>query len=666
MKNTTILLLIILTGALTSCTKSAKEVDTTDSNVQLAATPPMGWNSYNTFGIDINAQIVMDVADAMVEKGMLAAGYEYVVIDDGWQIARDENGKIIADSARFPKGIKFVADYVHSKGLKFGIYTDMGTMTCGQLPGSYGYEEIDAQTYAEWGVDFVKADWCFTDGLDTRTQYKILSDAMRATGRSMVLSICEWGTTSPWEWGAGIGEMWRSTNDIQDCFDCVRDWGGMGWVPILEKNVNLAPYAGPSHWNDPDMLEVGNKSLNLTESKAHFSMWCMLAAPLIAGNDIATMNDSVQAILTAPEIIAIDQDPLGKQGTRIKNENGLQVWQKPLTDGSIAVALLNVSSVDAQMSFSLEEIGLQKGENQIRDLWARKDLPSIDEKFETNVVAHGVVVVKVKGMKAAVSKLAFNEESIKLNVGNHEMIEVTVVPSITPVLVSSSQEEVFSVEVAGVNLYRIKAKSEGKANLMAATFDGQFTVSIEVIVSASDLPDPWKFDDINDDKASVFYENGVFTVKAAGADIWAGFDQFAFVNQKKTGDAYISARIISQENTHPWAKAGLMFRESTAPNSKFMLISVTPGNGISMQWREKSGEGCLKKDFEKTDLPTYLKLAKSGSSFKSYLSNDGQSWKLMGEVTLDFANQYLVGLEVASHSSQVLNTSTFDQVEISK
>ena len=341
----------------------------------LAKTPPMGWNSWNAFDLNINSKIVKAVADSMVTKGLAAAGYQYIVIDDGWQISRDKNGKIIADSTRFPEGIKYLADYVHSRGLKFGIYTCCGTKTCGGRPGSYGYEAIDAKTYAEWGVDFIKEDWCNTDGMDTRTQYKIMSEAIKATGRPMLLSLCEWGVSSPWEWAKGIGAMWRTTSDIQDCFDCVRNWGGMGWVPILEKNANLAPYAGPGHWNDPDMLEVGNKALTPTECRSHFAMWCMLAAPLIAGNNISTMNDTIKNILTAPEIIAIDQDPLGIQGTRIRNNSGLQVWQKPLADGSIAVALLNVTKSSANMYVSLEEIGFEKGvSSNVRDLWNRKDI----------------------------------------------------------------------------------------------------------------------------------------------------------------------------------------------------------------------------------------------------------------------------------------------------
>lgn len=634
---------------------------------ELAKTPPMGWNSYNTYGIDINSKIVKSMADAIATNGMKEAGYEYIVIDDGWQIGRDTDGKIIANPDRFPEGIKYVADYIHSKGLKFGIYTDMGTKTCGGLPGSLGYEKIDAQTYADWGVDFIKADWCNTDGLDTRTQYNILSDAIRATGRPMILSICEWGVSSPWEWGKGIGAMWRTTNDIQDCYDCVRNWGGAGWVPIMEKNVNLAPFAGPGHWNDPDMLEVGNKSMNSVECRSHFSMWCMLAAPLIAGNNITAMNDTIRDILTAPEIIAIDQDPLGIQGTRIKSENGLQVWQKPLIDGSIAVALLNVTKSSAQISVTLEELGLKKGVNStVRDLWNRKDLASIKDMYKTEVKAHGVVVIKVKGKKAPVSMLKFNQESIELNKGNHTMVQYTVYPSVTSVSVSSSDEDVASLTLVGVNTYKLLAKKEGTCSLKAVTADGKFSTTCKIQVLPSNIPAPWKLNDVNDDKASATFNNGVYLIEGGGRDIWGGTDQFAFVNRESGGDSSISARIVSQSNSDPWAKSGLMFRESTAPNSKFIMVSVTPVNGISMQWRETTGGTCSKKDFRSVALPFYFKLSRTGSTFSAYKSSDGNQWDLLGSITLkeSFPDKYLAGMEVCSHISQVLNISKFDQVVV--
>ncbi len=633
----------------------------------LAKTPPMGWNSWNAFDLNINSRIVKAVADSMVSKGLTAAGYQYIVIDDGWQISRDKNGKIIADSTRFPEGIKYLADYVHSRGLKFGIYTCCGTKTCGGRPGSYGYEAIDAKTYAEWGVDFIKEDWCNTDGMDTRTQYKIMSEAIKATGRHMLLSLCEWGVSSPWEWAEGTGAMWRTTSDIQDCFDCVKNWGGMGWVPLLEKNVNLAPYAGPGHWNDPDMMEVGNKALTPTECRSHFSMWCMLAAPLIAGNNISTMNDTIKNILTAPEIIAIDQDPLGIQGTRIRNDSGLQVWQKPLEDGSIAVALLNLTTSSANMFVSLEEIGFEKGvSSNVRDLWKRKDITVVKDSFKTQVEPHGVVVVKIKGKKAPVSELKFNQSSIELNLGNHKLVQLSVIPSITPLTLTSSNEEILTLSIAGVNTYRLSATKEGKCTLKASTKDGSLIAYCDVHVVPSNIPAPWKFNDIKGNKASATYINGIFAIEADGNDIWGAGDQFAFMNRNVSQNTLISARIISQTNTDPWAKSGIMFRESIAPGSAFVMLCVTPGNGISLQWRDNTGGICNKKDFSSAPLPVYIKLSRNGSTFKASKSADGKQWDVLGEITLNrsFAEPYLAGLEVVSHSTQMLNLTEFDQVKV--
>jgi alpha-galactosidase len=634
---------------------------------ELAKTPPMGWNSWNAFDLNINSKVVKAVADSMVSKGLAAAGYQYIVIDDGWQIDRDKNGKIIADSTRFPEGIKYLADYIHSRGLKFGIYTCCGTKTCGGRPASYGYETIDAKTYAEWGVDFVKEDWCNTDGLDTRTQYKIMSDAIRATGRPMVLSLCEWGISSPWEWGKGIGAMWRTTSDIQDCFNCVRNWGGMGYILILEKNVNLAPFAGPGQWNDLDMLEVGNKALTPTECRSHFAMWCMLAAPLIAGNNISTMNDTIRDILTAPEIIAIDQDPLGIQGTRIRNDAGLQVWQKPLKDGSIAVALLNVTNVSAGMYVTLEEIGFKKDvTSSVRDLWNRKDLEATIDSFKTIIEPHEAVVVKIKGKKSSVSTLKFEKASIKINKGNHQCIQLTVIPSIAPLAVTSSNEDNLSLSIAGVNTYKLTALKEGNCIIKASSSDGTLSSSCNVQILPSSIPSTWEFEDIKDNKASAVYKDGVFSIEGAGADIWSSSDQFAFVHRKVEKDNYISARIISQTNTDPWAKTGLMFRESKAPNSSFVIICVTPGNGVSLQWRETTGGTCNKKDFSAESLPVYLKLSKNGSTFIVYKSINGKQWDLLGDIALNrsFIEPYLVGMAVCAHSSHMLNLSKFDQLSI--
>ncbi len=368
-----------------------------DNNNQLALTPPMGWNSWNLYQCDINEDLIKKTADAMVEKGMLRAGYEYLIIDDCWQIARDENGNILPDPEKFPSGIKALADYVHSKGLKFGIYSDAGTKTCQGRPGSRGYEFQDARTYAEWGVDYLKYDWCHHGTQNAQASYKLMANALKASDHPIVFSICEWGTNKPWLWGKQIGgNLWRTTEDILNCWDCRTDWGGMGFVHILDLQVGLECYAGPGHWNDPDMLEVGNSGLTVSESRAHFSLWTILAAPLIAGNDIIKMNNEIRDILTNKEVIAIDQDPLGKQGTRVKKLGDLEVWSRQLHDGSRAVVLFNRGKDTAEISFSWTDIGYPNNLNaKVRDLWKHKDIGNFTGSFSANVKSHDVIMIKV-------------------------------------------------------------------------------------------------------------------------------------------------------------------------------------------------------------------------------------------------------------------------------
>ena len=315
----------------------------------LALTPPMGWNSWNKFACNVSEDLIKSAADAMVESGMKDAGYEYIVIDDCWQVDRDENGAIIADPERFPSGMKALADYVHSKGLKFGLYSDAGLLTCQKRPGSRGYEFQDARQYAAWGVDYLKYDWCHHGKQNSEASYSLMRDALLASGRPIVFSICEWGSTKPWLWAGDVGNLWRTTGDIQDCWDCKRSWGGMGWPHILDLQDGLEKYAGPGHWNDPDMLEVGNGHMTDQEYRAHFSMWCILAAPLMAGNDIRDMSPGIQDILTNKEVIAVDQDVLGKQGRKVQDDGDFEVWAKELKDGSQAVALLNRSTKEKRL-----------------------------------------------------------------------------------------------------------------------------------------------------------------------------------------------------------------------------------------------------------------------------------------------------------------------------
>ena len=371
---------------------------------ELAPTPPMGWNSWNKFGCNVSEDLIKEMADAMVETGMKDAGFEYIVIDDCWQVDRDENGVIVADPDRFPSGMKALADYVHSRGLKFGLYSDAGSATCEGRPGSRGHQFQDARTYAAWGVDYLKYDWCNNEGQNSTAAYKTMRDAIIATGRPIVLSICEWGTTKPWEWGEGIGHLWRTTGDIRDIYKGRVNWGGLGVVDIIDLQVDLWKYAGPGHWNDPDMLEVGNGGMTYDEYVTHFSMWCMLAAPLMAGNDLRNMDEETKTILTNTEAIAVNQDPLGKQGIKFLDMGEREVWVKWLENNEIAVCFFNRSENAWDKPYNWKGLNIyhdgravdfKKTTYTIRDLWQHKDTGDTAEPIELDIPPHGVTLVRL-------------------------------------------------------------------------------------------------------------------------------------------------------------------------------------------------------------------------------------------------------------------------------
>ncbi len=364
----------------------------------LAKTPPMGWNSWNKYACKgINEKVVRETADAMASNGMKDAGYEYVVIDDCWQTGRDAQGNIVVDAEKFPSGIKALADYIHGKGMKFGIYSDAGTMTCAKRPGSIGHEYQDARQYAQWGVDYLKEDWCNTlPGQNSESSYTLMREALKASGRPILFSICEWGSTKPWLWAGPVGNMWRSTGDIQDCWDCKKTWGGNGVVQIMDLMDGIESYSGPGHWNDPDMLEVGNGGMTKEEYRMHFSMWAMWSSPLLAGNDIANMSADTKEILMNKEVIAIDQDAMGQQARRVRKVGDLELWSKQLADGGRAVALVNRGDSATKMSVAWREIGYPDGLTaSVRDLWAKKDA-KVSGEYSAEVPRHGVVMVTVK------------------------------------------------------------------------------------------------------------------------------------------------------------------------------------------------------------------------------------------------------------------------------
>jgi len=365
---------------------------------QVALTPPMGWNSWNYFAGKVTDKDIRDSADQIVSTGMKDAGYIYVNIDDTWEGERDAQG-VIHTNKKFPD-MKALADYVHSKGLKIGIYSSPGPKTCAKYEGSYGHEAQDAKTYAEWGMDYLKYDLCsFRKLMDSEsggdpakanqmmhTAYAKMHDALAATGRPIVFSLCQYGWDSVWKWSPDVGgNLWRTTGDISDNYD------RMSVIGFAQ--AGLSGYAGPGHWNDPDMLEVGNGKMTEDEYRTHMSLWAILAAPLLAGNDLSQMTPATLAILTNKDVIAIDQDALGKQGDRVTATGPFEVWSKPLKDGSQAVALFNRGEDAEMMELPYSAVSVASG-YKARDVWGKKDF-ALGESYSTMVPKHGVVLLRI-------------------------------------------------------------------------------------------------------------------------------------------------------------------------------------------------------------------------------------------------------------------------------
>ena len=369
---------------------------------RLAATPPMGWNSWNHFAEHVTDADVRSSADMLVTNGMRDAGYVYVNVDDTWQGTRDAQG-ILHSNDRFPD-MKKLGDYIHAKGLKFGIYSSPGAKTCGGYEGSLGHEAQDAQMYASWGVDFLKYDLCsLQDPMRELTAknngntdaafklmidaYRKMGDALKATNRPILYSLCQYGIAEVWKWGPDVGaQMWRTTDDINDSY------GRMTIIGL--EQADLARYAGPGHWNDPDMLEVGNGQMSAEEYRAHMSLWVLLASPLLAGNDLSKMTPEDKGILLNKEAISIDQDPLGKQATRIYQRGDFSVWTKPLADGKVAVGLFNTAGDSRDVSVDLALIGFPQG-GLVHDVWQGKDLGRHSGIYSRNIAKHGVALIIV-------------------------------------------------------------------------------------------------------------------------------------------------------------------------------------------------------------------------------------------------------------------------------
>jgi alpha-galactosidase len=379
----------------------------------LAARPPMGWNSWNTFGRNVDETVVREVCDVLADGGLRDLGYEYVNLDDHWQGGRDAAGRLTADPGRFPGGIAALADYAHARGLKLGIYSDAAHATCGGEAGSFGHEEVDARTFADWGVDYLKYDYCHapTDRGTAVLRYTAMGRALRATGRDIVYSVCEWGGREPWLWAAQAGaHLWRTTGDICDSWA-----GGSG---VFEHGVDeigfdlqrgLERFAGPGRWNDPDMLivgmggsgnvgrDMGFSGCSTTEYRTHFSLWCMLAAPLMIGADIRRLDAAALGILSNREVIALDQDALGRQGRRVGTRDGLEIWIKPLLFGDVGLGLFNRTAAPVTAVATLSDAGLS-GTYAVRDLWAAADVGVVSGRegaIEAEVPGHGCAVYRL-------------------------------------------------------------------------------------------------------------------------------------------------------------------------------------------------------------------------------------------------------------------------------
>jgi alpha-galactosidase len=375
----------------------------------LALTPPMGWNSWNTFQTNISDTLVRGIADKIVASGMKDAGYTYLVLDDGWMAKeRDSNGNLVPDPKKFPAGIKILIDYVHSKGLKFGLYNCAGTKTCAGYPGTRGYEYQDARFYASLGIDYLKFDWCHTEGINAKEAYTTMSNALRVAGRPIVFSLCEWGSNKPWEWAGNVGELWRTTGDITAMFDSFLDhgtWKQLGVMPIADLQNELRKYAGPGHWNDPDMLEVGN-GMTVNEDRAHFSLWSILAAPLIAGNDLRKMSKETNAILTNKEVIAINQDKAGMEGYKYKAKDSLEIWIRPLSGDEWAFCFLNRSNKPMQVNFAWKDelvtdtifnksMNAKDHTYKIRNVWKESDSGDTQKPLSALLPSHDVIMLRL-------------------------------------------------------------------------------------------------------------------------------------------------------------------------------------------------------------------------------------------------------------------------------
>ena len=657
----------------------------------LALTPPMGWNDWNAYGCNVSEQLVEATANKIVSSGLKADGYEYVNIDDCWMSPnRDAQGNLVPDPVKFPDGISGVAAYVHKLGLKLGIYESAGTATCQGYPGSLGHEKQDAATFASWGVDYIKYDNCNNQGIPALTRYTAMQNAIAATGRPMVFSLCNWGEEDVASWGGSVGNLWRTTGDINASYASM--------LSNFHQNVTLAAGAHPGAWNDPDMLEVGN-GMSQTEDQSEFSLWAEMAAPLISGTDLSTASPATMAILGNKDVIAVDQDSLGKQGVEISSAGGLDVLAKPLADGSVSVALFNENDPPATISTTAAAAGLPSAKAYtLHDLWARTTTET-SGVISAVVPAHATVMYKVAAVSkpsayapsvslfsAAPQQLAAGQSttvtttftdngravsSVRLGVKAPTGWTVKPLTKTTFGRVPTGHEAIAAFSVTAPTVSSAPIADVDLVATSAAAWSGgtEHTSTTTAVTIPAPVTAPWQ---TFTDNTGVFgQQGGDFAIQGAGADLWGSTDQYSAIYQQGAehdGSTTI-VELTAQTDTDVWAKAGIMVRNDiTQPGVSpgYVILAEAPGEGYVVQW-DSTGSGMLDSNSAPSNsgsgtaaYPTWLKLVRSGDTYTGYYSTDDSNWTLVGTATAPGATATQdVGMFTSSHSAGTVGEADF-------
>jgi alpha-galactosidase len=681
----------------------------------LASTPQMGWNDWNAFGCNVSAALVEQTAQQMVANGMKKDGYEYVNIDDCWlEPQRDASGDLVPDPAKFPpgpngeSGIEVAADYIHGLGLKLGIYEDAGTATCAGYPGSLGHEAQDAQTFASWGVDYLKYDNCNNDGSTTQQQYidryTAMRDALAATGRPILYSLCEWGVNDPWEWAPQVGNSWRTTGDISD------DYASM--LSNFQTNVWLYPYSKPGAWNDPDMLEVGNGGMTTTEYQSEFSLWAAMDAPLIAGTDLRSISATDLGIYENKAVIAVDQDPLGEQAVPIPaggepaGDNGLWVLSKPLANGDHAIVLFNSTGSPATISTTAAEAGLPKASQYgLDNLWTNTETESAGT-IAANVPAHGVVMYRVSkgapsgnaapdvtvsdtGLPATATPGTPVDATVTLTNYGHDTIKQATLALTGPTgwkLAPTGSTKFSNIKTGGTVSASFAVTAPTATEPLEtdtltdsatytwpgghATSSGTQTVAIATPVQAPYLT----YSSAGDAPAEYGQIGDQFAVSGAGADLWTDADAYTSIYQSGAvaASSTVTTEVTSAGELSGYGKAGIIVRDSipgSGSTPEGVILYVSPSGGIQLEYDSNGGDSIDSVTPANGTIamttPVYLKLVRDGSTYTGYYSTDDATWTQVGTATVPGqAATQDAGIFVTSHSSGSPVLVRFDNLTV--